>query len=77
MNQAVVEAEDRDDLVVLVEGRAQRGMIVDAQIAPKPDERGQPVASFALGSRTGSGRAFSLPSPTPRAIPKSACRQVA
>jgi len=36
--QPVVEAEERDDAVVAVERRPQRGMVVDAQIAPEPDD---------------------------------------
>lgn len=37
VKQAVVEAEDRDDVVVAVKCRPQRRMIVDAQIPSVPD----------------------------------------
>ena len=40
MQEPVVEAEHGDDAVVIVERRAQRGMVVHAQIAPEPDESG-------------------------------------
>jgi hypothetical protein len=38
VQQAVVEAEDRDHAVVAVERRAKRWVIVQPQVAAKPDE---------------------------------------
>ena len=38
--QAVVEAEHRHHVVVGVERRAQGRMVVQAQVAPEPDEGG-------------------------------------
>ncbi len=39
VEQAVVEAEDRHDPLVLLERRPQRRLVVDAQVAPEPDDR--------------------------------------
>ena len=40
VQQAVVEAEHRHDPVVRVQRGAQRGVVVDAQVAAEPDQRG-------------------------------------
>jgi hypothetical protein len=53
MQQPVVEAEDGDDAIVLLERPAQRRMIVHAEIAREPDERGH--AAVTRGCRAGPG----------------------
>ncbi len=40
VQQPVVEAKDRNDPLVAVERRAQRGMVADPQVATKPDDAG-------------------------------------
>jgi hypothetical protein len=40
VQQAVVEAEERHDLAVLGERPPEGGVVVDAQVAPEPDDRG-------------------------------------
>ncbi len=47
--QPVVEAEDGDDGVVLVARRPQGGMVMHAQVAPVPDDRGH-VSSRAAAA---------------------------
>ena len=42
VQQPVVEAEDRHHAIVAVERRAQRGVVVEAQVAPEPDDRRSP-----------------------------------
>ena len=62
MKQPVVKAKDRDDAVMSVQSRPQRRVIVDPQVAAKPDERGAQVSlatrmtSFAGASNTSSRR---------------------
>ena len=53
VEQAVVEAEDRNDALMAVEGRAQRGMVADPKIATKPNDAGP-----------ASGHGMKLPSET-------------
>src|SRR4051794_28356751 len=49
--QAVVEAEHGHDALVGVERRAQRRVVVDAQVAPEPDDRGHGPMRPATASR--------------------------
>ena len=46
VEEPVVEAEERDDGLVGVERGSQGGVVVQAQVAPKPDD---------CGHRTGYG----------------------
>ena len=56
VQQPVVEAEDRDDPLVLVERRPQRRVVADPQVAPKPDDprcrRRRSAASLGRRSTT-------------------------
>jgi hypothetical protein len=55
MQKPVVEAEDRDDLLVTVKGGAQPRVVADAQVAPKPDDPGGFWTAIAgAGGRSGS-----------------------
>jgi hypothetical protein len=65
VQQAVVEAEDRDDALVALKRGAQRRVIADPQVASKPDDPdgvgGQVslatrMTSFAGASKTSSRR---------------------
>ena len=58
MQQAVVEAEDRDDPIVLVERRPQGRVVANPQVAPKPDDRG--VGQPSLATSTTSLDAVSM-----------------
>lgn len=64
VQEAVVEAEDRHHLVMVGERRTQGGVVVQAQVAPKPDEGGHHIG-VRMSATTGSSRAG------PRAAPFS------
>ena len=49
VQQAVVEAEDRHDAVVRVQGRAQRRVVAHAQVAREPDEGGHRYSRLPSG----------------------------
>ena len=51
VQQAVIEAEDRHDAVVRVQGRAQRRVVAHAQVAREPDEGGHRYSRLPSGPR--------------------------
>lgn len=50
--QAVVEAEDEDHALATIERGAQRGMVVQAQVAREPDDAGHAVSTEPVSLRT-------------------------
>ena len=58
VQQAVVEAEDRDDPIVVVERRPQGRVVANPQVAPEPDDRG--VGQPSLATSTTSLDAVSM-----------------
>ena len=66
VQQPVVEAEDRDDLVVRGECGGQRGMVPQAQIAAEPDHGGH-SGEYPFRARNGEVAASSSPAVLRRA----------
>jgi hypothetical protein len=57
VHEPVVEHEQRHDLVVLGQGPRERRVVVQAQVAPEPDDGGAHHLEYDVGSRPDARRA--------------------